>query len=50
MYDKVITYTTVRAKQEKYYVKELFKNPILHREIHGDQVYIPLNKERFWRV
>ncbi|WP_227939974.1 hypothetical protein [Alkalihalobacillus deserti] len=50
MHEKVITYTTARAKQEKYYVKDLFKTPIFHRQIHGDQVYIPLNKERFWGI
>lgn len=48
MNEKVMTYKVARAKQERYQVKDLFHNPILHRQIHGDKVYIPLNKERFW--
>ncbi|WP_165763686.1 hypothetical protein [Halalkalibacter urbisdiaboli] len=50
MNEKVMTYTRARAKQEKYYVKDLFENPILHRQIQGDKVYTPLNKERFWGI
>ncbi|WP_198510343.1 hypothetical protein [Bacillus solitudinis] len=50
MNEKIMTYSIARAKQEKYDVKDLFKNPIFHREIHGDKVYIPLNKERLWGI
>jgi hypothetical protein len=50
MNEKVMTYTKARVKQEKYYVKDLFENPIFHRQINGDKVYIPLNKEKFWWI
>ncbi|MFC0471037.1 hypothetical protein ACFFHM_11235 [Halalkalibacter kiskunsagensis] len=48
MSDKVMFYTTARAKQENYQLKDLFGKPIFHRQINGDKVYIPLDKERFW--
>ncbi len=38
----------VRGKQENYDINELFKNPILHRQIHGEIIYIPLDIERLW--
>ncbi|MED4205825.1 hypothetical protein [Neobacillus mesonae] len=25
-----------------------FTNPIIHRQIHGDKVYVPLNMSRIW--
>jgi hypothetical protein len=25
--------------------KELFQNPIIHKQIHGDKVFVPLNRE-----
>ncbi|USK33142.1 hypothetical protein LIT25_21770 [Bacillus sp. F19] len=37
-----------RRKNETYYSENSFENPIIHREIHGDKVYVPLNMERVW--
>ena len=25
-----------------------FANPIIHREIHGDKIYVPLDLSRIW--
>ncbi|KOP81547.1 hypothetical protein [Cytobacillus solani] len=29
-------------------MEHLFRNPIIHRQIHGDTVYVPLNIDRIW--
>ncbi|WP_161568367.1 hypothetical protein [Anaerobacillus alkaliphilus] len=40
-----------RNKQrEEISLKELFKNPIIHKEIHGDKVYTPLDPSRLWGI
>ena len=28
--------------------EQYFKEPIIHRKIHGDRVYMPLNLDRVW--
>lgn len=40
----------VRAKHKEYFynLDEHFKNPIIHKEIHGDKVYVPLDLNRIW--
>lgn len=38
----------VKRKEEKYDINELFKNPLIHRQINGDEVYIPLDTNRLW--
>jgi hypothetical protein len=30
------------------YLEKYFEEPIIHREIHGDRVYVPLNLNRVW--
>ncbi|WP_209125158.1 hypothetical protein [Alkalihalobacillus sp. BA299] len=40
--------TEVKRKQEKYNMEELFKNPLIHRQISGDEIYIPLDTKRLW--
>ncbi|UAL53092.1 hypothetical protein [Metabacillus dongyingensis] len=37
-----------RRKNQMYYLENSFKNPIVHREINGDKIYVPLNMERVW--
>lgn len=37
-----------RYKKEVDRLEHLFNNPIIHRQIHGDIVYVPLNIERIW--
>ncbi|MDQ0860015.1 hypothetical protein [Bacillus sp. V2I10] len=34
-----------RRKNQMYYLENSFKNPIVHREINGDKVYVPLDME-----
>jgi hypothetical protein len=38
----------VRHKQKEYDIEKLFKNPLIHRQIKGDTVYIPLDTKRLW--
>ncbi|RNB56609.1 hypothetical protein EDM57_12480 [Brevibacillus gelatini] len=39
-----------RAREEKS-LEELFKRPILHRQINGNEVYVPLDLVRLgWKV
>jgi hypothetical protein len=39
-----------RGRDEKS-LEELFKRPILHRQINGDEVYVPLDLVRLgWKV
>ncbi|PLS07986.1 hypothetical protein [Neobacillus cucumis] len=35
-------------KREKHILEENFENPIIHKEIQGDRVFVPLNIERVW--
>jgi hypothetical protein len=37
-----------RKKSRSQYVEQYFRKPILHREIQGDRIYVPLNLERVW--
>ncbi|RBP90753.1 hypothetical protein DFO70_109260 [Cytobacillus firmus] len=37
-----------RLKNEMENLDQYFKTPIIHREIHGDKVYVPLNLDRVW--
>jgi hypothetical protein len=41
-----ITGRTRRKKEEREY--DPFERPLLHRQIKGDAVYIPLDTERLW--
>ncbi|WP_167553191.1 hypothetical protein [Evansella clarkii] len=45
----VMIQNEVRRGQEKYDVNDLFKNPLIHREISGEKVYIPLDTKRLWQ-
>lgn len=38
----------VRKKQEKYDINNLFERPLIHRQIAGEEVYVPLDKKRLW--
>jgi len=29
-------------------LEQSFENPIIHREVNGDRVYVPLNLDRVW--
>lgn len=37
-----------RLNNENENLDHYFKTPIIHREIHGDKVYVPLNLDRVW--
>ncbi|WP_274854648.1 hypothetical protein [Bacillus methanolicus] len=37
-----------RHKKESNDLDRYFLNPIIHRQIHGDKVYVPLNLDRIW--
>jgi hypothetical protein len=38
------------SRRTKVYkeLEQQFKNPLLHKAISGDIVYVPLNKEKLW--
>lgn len=38
----------VRHRQESYDINALFKKPLLHRQIKGEEVYVPLDTNRLW--
>jgi hypothetical protein len=40
--------TMARHKDEKYSIEHYFQQPIVHKQISGDKVYVPLNLERVW--
>jgi hypothetical protein len=31
-------------------LEKYFENPIIHKEIQGDKVYVPLNLNRVWNA
>jgi hypothetical protein len=35
-------------KSESHSLMHYFKKPIIHKEIHGDRVYVPLRISRIW--
>ncbi|GHH98757.1 hypothetical protein [Neobacillus kokaensis] len=35
----------IRRKQT---LEQAFEAPIIHREIHGDRIYVPLNLNKVW--
>lgn len=35
-------------RSKKHSLEENFEKPILHKEIHGERVFVPLNMERVW--
>jgi hypothetical protein len=37
-----------RHKNEVGRLDQSFANPIIHRQIHGDKKYVPLNLDRVW--
>lgn len=37
-----------RHKYEREQMDQSFENLIIHKEIHGDKVYVLLNLERVW--
>lgn len=38
----------VARRELKDSLVERFKNPIVHKGIHGDKVYVPLDLNRIW--
>ncbi|MFE3835376.1 hypothetical protein ACFXOW_23130 [Bacillus subtilis] len=49
-YSEMVLGPKPRARQKNFFVslEESFKNPIIHKEIHGDKVYVPLDLSRIW--
>lgn len=50
-YTENILGTKPRARHKKIienYLDESFTNPIIHKEIHGDKIYVPLDLNRVW--
>ncbi|MGM0878300.1 MAG: hypothetical protein ACQEWV_27250 [Bacillota bacterium] len=37
-----------RYKKEVEILDQYFETPIIHREIHGDKIYVALNLDRVW--
>jgi len=37
-----------RRTSESQSLMQYFKTPIVHKEIHGDRVYVPLRISRIW--
>jgi hypothetical protein len=35
-------------KGKKRSLEDYFENPIIHKEIQGDRVFVPLNIDRVW--
>jgi hypothetical protein len=48
-FDKLLG-TVYRARRQQDYslIDHSFQKPILHRQVHGDEVYVPLNLKRIW--
>ncbi|MFC0274915.1 hypothetical protein ACFFIX_26805 [Metabacillus herbersteinensis] len=37
-----------RLKKERENLDQYFETPIIHREIQGDKIHVPLNLDRIW--
>lgn len=40
--------TARHTKSEERTLEDYFRNPIIHREISGERIYVPLNINRIW--
>ncbi|MEC0666180.1 hypothetical protein P8864_09745 [Priestia flexa] len=40
--------TRARHKNEGEGLDQYFISPIIHRQIQGDKIYVPLNLDRVW--
>ncbi len=40
--------TARHNKSEKRTIEDYFRNPIVHKEISGERIYVPLNLNRIW--
>lgn len=49
-YNEGKNFSKRNKKKEEISLKELFKNPIIHKEIHGDKVFTPLDPSRLWGI
>lgn len=38
-----------REKQKNEVMDKLFERPLIHREIHGNKVFVPLDVKRLWK-
>jgi len=48
-YSEIILGTKLRARhKELQSLEQSFTNPIIHKEIQGDKVYVPLDLSRIW--
>ncbi|WP_180271288.1 hypothetical protein [Fredinandcohnia onubensis] len=49
-YSEMVLGQKPRARQKNFFgnLEGSFKNPIIHREIHGEKVYVPLDLSRIW--
>lgn len=48
-FDKLLgTVYRARRQQDHSLIEGSFQKPILHRKVHGDEVYVTLNLERIW--
>ncbi|MCH6267442.1 MULTISPECIES: hypothetical protein [Neobacillus] len=37
-----------RKSRARLHLEQFFEEPILHREIHGERVYVPLRLQQIW--
>jgi hypothetical protein len=49
-YSKIILGTKLRARHKELIenLEQSFTKPIIHRGIHGEKVYVPLDLSRIW--
>ncbi len=49
-YSEMVLGPKPRARQKNFFgsLEDSFKNPIIHKEIHRDKVYVPLDLSRVW--
>lgn len=49
-YIEIVLGSKPRARRKNIYesLERSFKNPIIHKEIHGDKIYVPLDLNRIW--
>ncbi|WP_171038229.1 hypothetical protein [Aquibacillus sediminis] len=40
------TRARLKGKEEE---KNYFENPLVHRQINGDEIYVPLDINRLWK-
>ncbi|WP_191991745.1 hypothetical protein [Bacillus aerolatus] len=45
---KLVGINSIARHKEESHIADQFLNPLIHRQIHGSEIYVPLDLKQFW--